>query len=134
MGHISRVQLRNYKRFENFTLHTKHSNILVGPNNCGKSSILDAIRILAACIRFAKGRSPQSFSVTEDEIVTGYRIPDGSLPVPIANITKDYSSDDAILDFSHEDGGKLRIRLSQARPTLLYTQTPGRRPGGPLVV
>jgi recombinational DNA repair ATPase RecF len=65
--HFIRVDFRHFKAFESFVLHLRHFNILVGPNNAGKSTILTAFRILAAAMRKAGTRRP--------EIVTG---PQGS--------------------------------------------------------
>ena len=43
--------------FKTFVLNLRHFNILVGPNNAGKSTILAAFRILAAAIRKASTRT-----------------------------------------------------------------------------
>ena len=36
--HFIRVEFYRFKAFERFTLHVRSFNILVGPNNAGKSS------------------------------------------------------------------------------------------------
>ena len=56
---FTRVDFRRFKAFKVFTLHLRHFNILVGPNNAGKSTILAAFRILAAAMRKANQRKPQ---------------------------------------------------------------------------
>ena len=48
-----RVDFHRFKAFENFSVVLRHFNILVGPNNAGKSTILAAFRILAAAMRKA---------------------------------------------------------------------------------
>lgn len=63
-----KVDFSRFKAFRAFSLHLRHFNILVGPNNAGKSTILAAFRILAAGIRKADARKP--------EIVSG---PNGSV-------------------------------------------------------
>jgi ABC-type uncharacterized transport system ATPase subunit len=52
-----RVSFKRFKAFESFSLGLRHFNILVGPNNAGKSTILAAFRILAAAMRKASARS-----------------------------------------------------------------------------
>jgi energy-coupling factor transporter ATP-binding protein EcfA2 len=52
------VRFHHFKAFESFTLALRHFNVLVGPNNSGKSTILAAFRILAAAMRRATTRSP----------------------------------------------------------------------------
>ena len=42
------VTFRNFKAFRNFSLSLRHMNVLVGPNNAGKSTALAAFRVLAA--------------------------------------------------------------------------------------
>ena len=34
-----RVDFRRFKAFDRFTLHLRHFNILVGPNDAGKSTV-----------------------------------------------------------------------------------------------
>ena len=53
------VHFHRFKAFENFTLNLRHFNILVGPNNSGKSTILTAFRVLAAALRKARAKSPE---------------------------------------------------------------------------
>jgi energy-coupling factor transporter ATP-binding protein EcfA2 len=55
---IVRVDFTRFKAFRQFTLSLKRFNVLVGPNNAGKSTILAAFRILAAGIRRASARKP----------------------------------------------------------------------------
>jgi len=43
---ISSIHFENFKVLENFSISLKKINILVGINNSGKSTILDALRIL----------------------------------------------------------------------------------------
>src|ERR1700733_8073177 len=57
--HFVRVEFTHFKAFERFTLNLRHFNILVGPNNAGKSTILAAFRILAAALRRATTRKPE---------------------------------------------------------------------------
>src|SRR4051812_1885509 len=51
-----RVDFSHFKAFRGFSLRLRHFNILVGPNNSGKSTILTAFRILAAALRKANTR------------------------------------------------------------------------------
>ena len=46
---ITKIKLINYKRFKNYVIEPKpHINILIGDNESGKSSILQAIDIVAS--------------------------------------------------------------------------------------
>ena len=52
----ARVEFSRFKAFKTFSLELRHFNILVGPNNAGKSTILAAFRILAAAMRKAAAK------------------------------------------------------------------------------
>ncbi len=56
---FTRVDFVRFKAFKSFRLTLDHFNILVGPNNAGKSTVLSAFRILAAGIRRANQRKAQ---------------------------------------------------------------------------
>ncbi len=56
--HITRVKFYHYKTFRNYSLTLNYFNVLVGPNNAGKSTILGAFRILSEAIRKARSRKP----------------------------------------------------------------------------
>lgn len=62
---ITSVEFTNYKAFLHYSIRLQRMNLLVGPNNCGKSTVIGAFRALWAALRRAKGRSP--------EIVNGKR-------------------------------------------------------------
>jgi ABC-type hemin transport system ATPase subunit len=45
MDRLNSIRFKNYKIFKSFSLTVKEFNVLVGPNNSGKSTILGAIRL-----------------------------------------------------------------------------------------
>jgi len=59
LHHFVTVDFHRFKAFERFVLNLRHFNILVGPNNSGKSTILAAFRILASALRKARTRKPE---------------------------------------------------------------------------
>jgi hypothetical protein len=68
-----RVEFFHFKAFKAFVVNLRHFNILVGPNNAGKSTILAAFRILAAAMRRANTRKPEMVSGPDGKTV-GYEI------------------------------------------------------------
>lgn len=117
---IQSIKLRNFKRFENFHVSAQTGNILVGPNNSGKSSILDALRIASSCLRFARSRPPRPIDIFNLGPVLGYNLPDASLPIPIANVTTNYSAEDAIIEVRSTNSNTLVVRLNPERQTCFY--------------
>ena len=43
---ITSVHFKKYKAFENFSISLQDFNVLVGPNNAGKSSVLRALSLM----------------------------------------------------------------------------------------
>ncbi len=56
--HITHVKFYRYKTFHKYSLTLNYFNVLVGPNNAGKSTILGAFRILSEAMRKARSRKP----------------------------------------------------------------------------
>jgi hypothetical protein len=122
-GTIQSIRLRNFKRFESFFLTTQVANILVGPNNSGKSSILDALRVAYACLRYTRVRSPTPIQVPGDGMILGYQLPLASLPIPIANVTINYNDEDAVIEIRCNNKNTLVIKLHPDRPILFYCRS-----------
>jgi len=96
---------------------------LVGPNNSGKSSILDALRLASSCLRFARTGPPRPIDIYNASAVLGYKLPDASLPIPIANVATNYSGEDAVIEIRCANGNTLVIRLNPERQTSFYAVT-----------
>lgn len=103
------VRFRNFKSLKDYTVHLRAMNVLVGPNNAGKSTILDAFRAMAAAHRYACRRVQSPLSVNGTAIV-GYDIPMSNFPISLANIHSDYHSDiETSVTFTLENGNKLLL-------------------------
>lgn len=124
---IENITLTNFRRFTRFSLKLRQGNILVGPNNTGKSSILDAFRILDACYRHTRKRNPSFLNIQDEGIFDGYEVPDSVLPFSLANITTNYNNDDAILEFRLSNKARGIVRLHPDRFTRFYIVSNGKR-------
>ena len=103
------VKFHNFKSLRDFTIRLKGMNVLVGPNNAGKSTVLDAFRILMAAHKFASRRVPSPLQV-HDQTIMGYDIPTAQIPISLANIHFDYQADrETSVLFSLENGNKLTL-------------------------
>jgi len=121
---IKSVRLKNFKRFANFQVILTGTNILVGPNNAGKSTILDAFRILYGARRYAVRLRPQIIHTDEGDQY-GYEIPESSIPVNITNVIHNFDGEGAYVEFTHENGAKLKIAFHQDRQPRLYISGAG---------
>lgn len=86
---FTRVEFKNFKAFKAFSIDLKHFNILVGPNNAGKSTILAAFRILASGMRRARSRNPTLVRGPQGT-VRGYEVDISSISVAEENIFYNY--------------------------------------------
>lgn len=103
------VSFRNFKALEDFSLKLNRTNILVGPNNAGKSTIISAFRALSAAIRSARVRAPEFVSGLGGENVIGYRIPSSALPMSTENVHTEYAETETSVLFRISNGNRLRL-------------------------
>ena len=123
---ITSVRFSRYKALREFSLALDRFNILVGPNNSGKSTILGAFRILAEAIRKARTKSP-TFVVGPQGDTRGYEISLGNVPVATENVFHNYDEDQpASVTFRVSTGARLILFFPQRGVCNLICETPGR--------
>jgi energy-coupling factor transporter ATP-binding protein EcfA2 len=105
-----RVDFSRFKAFRVFSFHLRHFNILVGPNNSGKSTILTAFRILAAGLRKANTRRAEIIGGPQGSTL-GYAIDLRPISVAAENIFYNYDETEA---------ATIRFTLSNNNELLLY--------------
>src|SRR5664280_868237 len=110
---ITSITFAHYKAFSSFSLELHEFNVLVGPNNSGKSTIIGAFRILHEGLRKARSKSPDRVAI--DGVVSpGYRLNIEDLPVAAENIFHDYDeSRPAEVTFSLSNGNVLRLHFPE---------------------
>jgi energy-coupling factor transporter ATP-binding protein EcfA2 len=118
---ITSVEFRNFKALDFFSVKLQHLNILVGPNNCGKSTVISAFRALAAGLKKARAKSAEWVSGPEGEIL-GYIVPIEMLPLSIENVHTDYAETDTIVTFRLSNKNKLRLYFPQEGGCLLIPE------------
>ena len=122
----TRVVFKQFKAFEQFTLKLRPFNILVGPNNAGKSTILAAFRILAAGLRKANTRRAQLVNGPEGQML-GYSIDLAALSIGEENIFFNYSeSDPALVTFSLTENKSLMLYFPEPQACFLIADDPQR--------
>jgi len=122
---ISSVEFKNFKALKNYSIRLQHMNILVGPNNTGKSTIISAFRALGVAIRqgFSKKASLVEGPVSERY---GYPISDELLPMSLENVHTDYAEVDSTVTFKISNGNKLILFFPSTGGCNLLTETSGR--------
>ena len=117
---IRSIQLEDYKRFSRFKINAKQGNILVGPNNSGKSSILDALRLLEAGLKLTR-RKPEPIYVS-GRSVFGYKIPHANLPFSSDNVVRNYRDDHAKIKLVHENGNAAVFLIRPDEQAFFYVE------------
>jgi hypothetical protein len=95
---IRRIDFSNFKALGSYSLSLGEVNILVGPNNSGKSTIIGALRTLDAALRFARTRPPTRVHIGVTTAI-GYRIPKESVPISLENVQTNYNGAEARVTF-----------------------------------
>jgi energy-coupling factor transporter ATP-binding protein EcfA2 len=120
------VRFQNFKSLKDFTIHLRATNVLVGPNNAGKSTVLDAFRVLSIAHGLASRRLPQTIEIRNRPIL-GYELPASQIPISLMNIHSDYQADrETTVTFSLENGNKLRLEFHDNSRCVLTTESPNR--------
>lgn len=123
---ITSVRFHRYKAFRDFSISLDRFNILVGPNNCGKSTILGAFRILAEAMRRARSKTA-TFVDGPTGQVRGHAVPLGNIPVATENVFHNYDdSTPASVTFRISTGDKLILFFPQRGVCNLICDTSGR--------
>ena len=119
---IIAVNFDNYKAYKKYSVQLKQFNVLVGPNELGKSTIIGAFRLLSEGIRKALARKPDIFS--EYAKSWGYSIDLSNLPVSTENVFYNYEDDKpAIISFDLSNGNKIELIFPKVRQCQMIMRT-----------
>lgn len=121
---ITSVSFKHYKAFSRFQIALQEFNVLVGPNNAGKSTLIGAFRILAEGLRRARSRKAVPLQV--DKLNTwGHHLNLSELPIASENIFHNYDeSDPAEVRFRLSNGNHLRLYFPARDTCYLIPESP----------
>lgn len=122
---ITSVDFRNFKALKNYSLRLQHMNILVGPNNSGKSTVISAFRALGVGIRQGYSKKATLVSGPGSDRY-GYPLSEESLPMSLENVHTDYEEIDSSVTFRLSNGNKLILFFPVSGGCNLLTETEGR--------
>ena len=114
LHHFVKVDFSRFKAFRKFSLHLRHLNILVGPNNAGKSTVLAAFKILAMGWRKATSRKAEVVTGPNGDAL-GYRVDLASISIAEENIFYNYAdAEPALITFKLSNGNELVLYFGEA--------------------
>jgi hypothetical protein len=128
---LASMRFRNYKGLRNFSVSLQNVNILIGPNNCGKSTILGALRILDQALRVARSKGAERVRRIEGTQSWGYRINENSIPVSLENVHTDCADADSTVEFRLSNENQLILFSPQDGGCVLYWNNPGKPVNSP---
>lgn len=105
---LKKLELKNYKGFENFVVTFQGSAFLVGPNNAGKSTIIQALRACGHMLDFAFNKSPQPGRQVGKQWIYSYEFPKDGFSLITENIRHEFTRAEAHIDLQFSNGNRLR--------------------------
>lgn len=100
-------------------------NILVGPNNCGKSTVISAFRILDVGLKLAFKKRATLIPSYNGGRAFGHRVPIDHIPVAIENVHTDYEDVDSRIEFRISNGNKFILYFPLDGGCYLFWETTG---------
>lgn len=101
-------------------------NILVGPNNAGKSTVIGAFRTLAVALGRARNHGAEMVPSPSGMMRRGWRIPADSIPISLENVHTDYDEVDSSIDFRFSTGAELTLFFPASGDAYLVPDPRGR--------
>jgi energy-coupling factor transporter ATP-binding protein EcfA2 len=105
---LSSIHFVRFRGLADYHLAVDDFNVLVGPNNSGKSTVVAALRLLAAAYQFARSKPPREIQFGERRR-TGYWVPEQLLPITLENIHTELEPVDTELTFRFGSGRILTL-------------------------
>jgi energy-coupling factor transporter ATP-binding protein EcfA2 len=103
---VTSIKFINFKALSNYSISLQGMNILVGPNNSGKSTIISAFRILDVALRKARSKKAERVPIPSG-VGFGHRVPKENISVSLENITTNYIKEDSRVEFNLTNKNKL---------------------------
>lgn len=123
MSKVKYIEFQDYKTFSKFTLSAREKNVLVGPNNAGKSTALDAFRIAFDALRYAGRRNGIFKSQGEDGVCSTWEVPISAIQIDLRYCIHNFGSGRAKISIKLENGNKFAILIPSDGPIECYLKT-----------
>lgn len=122
---ITSIRFSNFKSLRNYVLSIQDMNVLVGPNNSGKSTIISALRILEVALRRARSKNAERVRIPDGRHGYGHHLSLNQLSVSLENVATDYNSEDSRIEFRLSNRNKLNLYFPSDGGCTLYWETEG---------
>jgi energy-coupling factor transporter ATP-binding protein EcfA2 len=128
---ISSIKFFNFKALKAYSISLQKMNILVGPNNSGKSTIVSAFRILDVALRKARSKKAEKVPIPSGSFGFGFRVPEENISVSLENVATDYNEEDSKIEFRLTNNNKLILFFPNDGGCILTWETPDKSVSSP---
>lgn len=122
---IGSIKFTNFKALKNYSVSLSETNILVGPNNAGKSTIISAFRILDVALRKARRLKAERVPLPNGNTGFGHRVPEQQISVSLENVATDYNGEDSKIEFRLTNRNKLFLFFPNEGGCILHWENQG---------
>ena len=114
-GYIKKVKLENYKCFQSSEISFRDLCIIVGKNNAGKSSLIEALRLISAAGKRAQNSVyiPVSPSLGFSAFTRGFSIDTGKLKISLSGAVYFYTNNVARITATFSDRTQIVIAITE---------------------
>ncbi len=109
---VKSVTLRNYKGFRDTRVQLGGTSVLVGANNAGKSTVIGALRLVAAALPLARSRGYNGFILRGGGRLNGWAISAAAIEAAAftaENVRHDFRQAEARLEVNFDNGVTLSV-------------------------
>lgn len=120
---LTSITFENFKALRKYSVSLKSMNVLVGTNNCGKSTVIGAIRLLEYAIKFGNRKKPEFLGAPYDGYV--YLLPTDSMPIATENIHTDYNDEVTRITYRFSSGNTIKIEFIDSETCVMVASAEG---------
>jgi hypothetical protein len=113
---IKSLEFFDFKTHSHFGISSRERNVLVGPNNIGKSTALDALRITSDVLRFARRRTPELKDHGLDGVCATYSVPPTVIQTDLRYCVHNFDEGPARIHIKLANGSTLKMDIWPDRP------------------
>ncbi len=106
---LQRIEIENFKAFEQYELTLGHKALLIGPNNAGKSTLVSALRLIAHLVRPVQVRRYVKSRVVEVDL--------DAMDIPVVNLGHKYHPAPSRISGFFSEDLELRVTLTVQGPS-----------------
>lgn len=125
---IISIRFRNFKALSNFSVSLTEMNVMVGPNNSGKSTIISSLRILEVALRKAYSKRAELVPLPTGGTGFGHRVPEEQISVSLENVATNYNDEYSQIEFRLSNRSKLFLYFPSEGGCILHWEATGASP------